>query len=267
MGLMRKWLSAFGARQESTSHDTPSPNGAAVAVLDAAALRESKPFTHHKAGESSFDPPKTSGGIRNGEEDDDDPLPPAPQNRRELMEELQKNYREVVSLVRKVNTHLDRVETRSTRLMDIADRLEPALDRIADEFRTHGEDALAAHREMSAEIVQTIQRHLDAGRQGHHQLIQAVENIGEQMSVTANAQGQLVTTMAHFRQSMNEIAASNQHAGHVLESLRDASRDRDEALASVIRSSFRWNLLIFITSTTLGLGALGTALYLLLSQG
>ncbi|MCA9312307.1 MAG: hypothetical protein KDA21_13920 [Phycisphaerales bacterium] len=265
MGLMRKCLSAFGARSRTGDSTRTDEGGFTTATLTEPKFASVATLSR---GVDGLETANGQGGSGDDHEDfliADSPVS-TPQNKRELMEELQKNYREVVSLVRKVNTHLDRVETRSTHLMDVADRLEPALDRLAEDLRSHGEDALAAHRDMTAEVISAIRNHLRAGLEGQQQLVRAVQAVGEQISTTATAQSQLVTTMAHFRETMNGIARSNEHAGHVLESLRDASQERDQALTSAIRASFRWNLLIFITSTTLGLGALGVALYLLLNQ-
>ena len=247
MGLMRKCLSAFGARTRTfESHDAtgfdddaffPEPKLSAASG-GADGYRVAGMETSN--GCAIFD--DTEGGL------DSVDAAPAPQSKRELMEELQKNYREVVTLVRKVNTHLDRVETRSSHLMEVVDGLEPALDRISDEVRARGRDALAAQRDMTGEV------------------IGAIRVVSEQVTTSADAQSQLVTTMAQFRETMSGIAHSSEQATQALQSMRDASEERDLALAGAIRASFRWNLLVFASSSILGFSALGVALYLLLTR-
>lgn len=247
MGLMRKCLSAFGARTRTPfdSHE------------DSAPYRRSAIFTEPKFTGAADDDDyrvaalETANGcavFEDAEEGSGDLPASPPQSKRELMDELQRNYREVVTLVRKVNTHLDRVETRSTHLMEVADRVEPALERVADEVRARGREALAAQRGVADEVMG------------------AIRVVGEQVATTATAQAQLVTTMAQFRETMTGIARSNELATQTLQSMRDASEERDHALASAIRTSFRWNLLVFVSSSTLGFSALGVALYLLLTR-
>ncbi|QKK09825.1 MAG: hypothetical protein HND58_17805 [Planctomycetota bacterium] len=62
-----------------------------------------------------------------------EPLPEIkpPRSRQELIAELQRNYQEVLGIVRKVDSHLDEQGQRSGRMAEIAERFPQAADDLS----------------------------------------------------------------------------------------------------------------------------------------
>ena len=86
--------------------------------LIAGAMTESPTSSSDAAGAPAGVEPL---GTDDSGEDDRERSPIlAPRNRQELVKELQKNYAEVLGLVRKVDDHLDTQTHRSERLLELA---------------------------------------------------------------------------------------------------------------------------------------------------
>jgi hypothetical protein len=78
-------------------------------------------------------------------------LGPAPRNRQELLNELRKNYTEVLGLVRKVDGHLDEQSHRSERLLELAESSARDMSHLPElvEQNRRVADALADLIEMT----------------------------------------------------------------------------------------------------------------------
>ena len=283
MGLMQKCLGVFGRRSEETrrSNESVAPS----IEFEPVGFAEPKPAA--TTGTALAEPPLST-DVSNGMAEDpslcepasertfmveETPLPvppPAPMqplSRRELMDELQKNYREVVSLVRKVNTHLDRSETRSTTYVDVATRIESSIDGLAETLRAQTDQTLAIQRETSAEVLTRMQDLVREGHEGRLKIVEVLEDINLQIRERGDQQDQLVTTMAQFRETMNGIAITNQQTCRAIETIRDSSERREEQLLRLVQINSRMNLLVFAVSALLGMGAMGIALFVLITNG
>ncbi len=159
--------------------------------------------------------------------------------KQELITELQKNYKEVLELVRRVQTHLDDQETRSTRLMEIAERIPAALDHLPE------------HREQNERLISAVDRLTDTANNNHdvsQQSLRELAKVNEQMSQSAHADRDLLTTMGEFKDAAEGIAENNNRAATAVKELAGSASKRDKELADAIAEGRKW-MVIGVTVT------------------
>lgn len=151
--------------------------------------------------------------------------------KQELVTELQKNYKEVLELVRRVQSHLDLQEERSTRLMEIVERLPEVLD---------GEPERRAQTER---LIQAVERVSEVGKTNHdvsQQSLRELAKANEQLVRRAQSEGELVETMTKFRDAAEDIATNNQAAAGAVRDLASRADQRDTQLADAIVQGRKW---------------------------
>lgn len=154
----------------------------------------------------------------------------APRNKQELFEELQKNYREVVGLIRKVDNHLDEQNQRSVRMMQIAERMDSlsgaieqagAVPQKIDELKSTIESALRTTEQGTAERTERVR--------------QAVEEVGTALVASSDQQSKLTHTMAEFRQTIGDLSEATGQSSSAMRTLMDSVIERDKAFAEELR--------------------------------
>lgn len=260
MGMLTRIKAALGIENEpETSPSVPldaDPVNRHVARhprTDAAAVAPAEPVAIDLAGHhTEADRPDSPG---DSSMDVDAELPeserrlPSRKAKQELITELQKNYKEVLELVRRVQTHLDTQEERSARLMEIAERVPEALD------------ALPEHAERTERLIGAVQKmHQTSGatRDATQQNARELARVNEQLSQSAHAERELVTTMQGFHEAARDLAGNNQKAAGAVKDLATRTAERDHQLAEAIADGRRW-LIIGIGVTA---GAAATAVIL-----
>lgn len=179
-------------------------------------------------------------------------------SRQDLLDDLEKSYREVVELVRKVDTHLDRADQRADRMADIADRLLNVVENLPNS--EHGEQR---HQQQ----VELLSRLVEAQRSGVEQLDTSLARIGVQAEVAGQSHEQLVMTMAEFRETMCDVARTSGRSAQAIEAANEQKRAADERLASAIAGNQRWMMGILTVSMVLGAGALVLAIIAVVRLG
>ena len=245
MGLLNKFASLVGIRREAPDSARVRRDGASR--HNGAALADSL-----RSGSSAL-------ATEDGAEDGDSPLVevrpmavsaggvPARRNKQELMDDLEKSYREVVELVRKVDSHLDKADRRADRMAEVADRLLEAVQRMPDS--EHGE---RRHQEQ----VELLNRIAEEHSAGVDRLDTALARIGVQTEVASQSHEQLVMTMAEFRETMCDVARSSTRSAQAVEAGNDQKRESDERLSRVIAGNQRWMMGILAASMVLAAAAL-----------
>lgn len=179
--------------------------------------------------------------------------PPTPRNKQELIAELTQNYREVLSLVRKVDEHLDRQDQRSQRLLELAEQLPAAADTLEQirkrnvEINVSVRDLIAAVNDSTGKAGANAEEHLKSLAQIHAQLEQA----GKSEERTAAA-------FNEFRSTVKTIAGSNTNLATVLERMNQRDLGRDLRLQDMIARTQRWTIILALLTTT-GVAAAVTA--------
>ncbi|MEQ9616502.1 MAG: hypothetical protein RLN60_00535 [Phycisphaerales bacterium] len=176
-----------------------------------------------------------------------DPRTPAPpkKSKQELIEELSKNYQEVLQLVRKMSDHIDREADREERVVALATKVDEIRDALATMPDRINENA----NTLNARIVEAIDRQALA-EQG------ALDQMIEQSRVSGEAQGRLVTTMAEFRETMHDMSKSGSRSNEILaEMSRNADATREE-IAQLIVTSKRWTTVAMVASLSVAVVAI-----------
>jgi len=164
----------------------------------------------------------------------DDALAVTPKNRQELLTELQKNYAEVVSLIRKVDQHLDAQERRSARLMEIAESIPPALQAlpaVRDEAERIGQrlDALLAAQGEQASEAQTTRR----------AQVEALGDVRTLLESTQEAERRVAESLDAFKNSVGSMSEATGAIGSVLRTMREQDAKRDDRLAELVAGNNR----------------------------
>lgn len=177
-------------------------------------------------------------------------------SRQELIEELSRNYQEVLQLVRKVSTHLDKEEEREQRVTELAKKVEhisSSLDTMPDRINDNA-------GKLNKEIVSAIDRQAQAENKALEQVIEQARKSGE-------AQGKLVTTMAEFRETMSDVSKSGARSNEILaEMSRNANETREE-IAQLIVTSKRWTTVAMVASLSVAVVAIVIAAISLMTGG
>lgn len=156
------------------------------------------------------------------------PAIPVPKSKNEIIADLQKNYAEVMELIRKVSNHLDRESERSERLMEIAEKIPAALETLP-ELRAQNEEIIVALRQAAAE---TAKRDEAAAR--------TLELLGDRMDEARESDRQLVGTMAEFRGTLREMADSSEKTGATLSVMNERNIAREQELQNILLLTKRW---------------------------
>lgn len=154
----------------------------------------------------------------------------APRNKQELFEELQRNYRDVVNLIQKVDGHLDQQNRRSERIAQVAERMDALTGAI---------EQAGTVPEKIDELKQTIENALRTTEQGTaertERVRQAVEQVGNALVASSDQQSKLTHTMAEFRQTIGDLSEATGQSSTAMRTLMDSVVERDKALAEELR--------------------------------
>jgi predicted nucleic acid-binding Zn-ribbon protein len=145
-----------------------------------------------------------------------------------MIAELQKNYAEVMELIRKVSNHLDEQAGRSERLMEIAERIPEALDALP-ELRSQNERIIVALRDAAEEA-----------RSRDEQSAQTLDRLGDRLEESRESDRVLVGTMAEFRGTLREMADTNERTGATLSDMNQRNAAREQELHNILLLTRRW---------------------------
>ena len=176
--------------------------------------------------------------------------PPPPRNRQELFEDLQRNYREAVELIRKVDGHLDRDESRGQQFLAIARRIDesiPTVESVPQQITRIGDQIVEAVRAGSAADEKRLAR-----------LEQSLDTIVTNLERSSTAQIELTSTMAAFRETLADIERANRRSSEALESMEENRAAREEEMASMLSTSRTW--LIIALALCVGMGTVAMAI-------
>lgn len=253
MGFLSSIGKMFGSgtserRERAPIGGAPTPGGGVGVIDQATPLREQihaeqpRPSRRERVSETPVVVEPDMGVP--------EPTPSAPKNKQELFEELQKNYRDVVDLVKKVDAHLDRNEVRAEEMVSIARRIDetlPALSAFPEEIRSQLDEL---RREVVGAITTSSQRS-DARADEANQALGA---ISERIDATGRAHTQLVSTMAGFRETLGELATSSARTSDVLQSIDTRRQQREDELTRMLVASRRWSV-VTLSVTLVGVSA------------
>ncbi len=258
MGLLTRISGVFNGKPGAT-RSTPARSGrrgrSTEAVRDQASSLRAQMGEHagvalHEPKPSEFADLGTDNGEALEAVSRRVEVAPPPRNRQELFEDLQKNYREAVELIRKVDGHLDRDESRAERFLGIANRIDeslPAMERVPDQITRIG-----------GEIVEAVRAGTAADDKRLARLETSLERIVSNLDRSSSAQAELTSTMASFRETLADIERANRRASEALCSMEERRAEREEEMASMLSTSKTW--LLVALALCVGMGTVAMAI-------
>lgn len=219
MGMFSKlsaWLAGDKASDASATDKAPRRGGGAVSPMRPVAID----LTDDDAG--GGDAGDHTGNGRAMEARAEAPA----WSRQQLVQELQKNYAEVVELVRKVDGHLDKQDQRSARLIEIAERVPDALGVLPTICAQNAEIIEAAHR--VADVKKEGDERAEAAMQRIAEMGQrqadAIEGVGQRMESAGQTDAELARAVDRFRGVIGDISKSSEARERELLELLAASK-------------------------------------------
>ena len=289
MGVWGRLASVFGRHEGSGSR--LRAGAASVAPEEPIVIKwppEAKDGGEDQHGGEPAEAPE-AGGHANGDEAHDQDGPEigveprheivAPASRRapsrqELIEELRRNYTEVIDLVRKVNTHLDvqgsrheAQERRAERVVELMEKVPEALA-VLPEIREQN----ARLVELAGRMVEAVEALAAATREGQRSIEGAIieqARLGREsaersealLARSAEAQDRSAAGLSALGQSMGE---SSERLAGLLRQAQATAGERDAKLAEMISRSQRWLILAIVLCVSAVVVA-GAALVLMLT--
>ncbi|MAY75032.1 MAG: hypothetical protein CMJ31_10020 [Phycisphaerae bacterium] len=189
----------------------------------------------------------------------------APKNRAELIGELQKNYTEVLTLVRKVDGHLDEQRDRADRMMSIAEASSRKLDALPElaEQNRRVADAIVQLVELTKagqvdakttadRLSKTAIQQLEAAQQQ----TSAMMSVQSAVQKSGEAERELAASVNAFGESMHGVSTATRDLGESISSMRETDAAREQELAGLVRSSQRWLIVAVMLCGVLAVGTL-----------
>lgn len=184
----------------------------------------------------------------------------APRNKQEMLEELHRNYREVLELVRKVGAHLDDSSERARRSVELSERTLEVLENLPAALNAPADQR---HREQAGALSELIVEHRAASvRAG-----EALDRLAEHAQHTRAAQEGLAAGVAEFHAGVGGVASAAERTARSMDDLVAQTGHRHEELLASAARTRRWLMLGVSAAALASLGALGIASAALLRAG
>ena len=161
-----------------------------------------------------------------------EPLPEVkpPRSRQELIAELQRNYQEVLGIVRKVDTHLDEQGQRTGRMAEIAERFPAAADDLAH---------LRARQDSVHEVLEAValsMRERDESiAAGQHATNDRLEDIRGLMAESSESERQLIGSLVEFRDIMGGMSAATERLAEAVQRIESREAERVNEVVGAIK--------------------------------
>jgi len=154
-----------------------------------------------------------------------------PKSKQELIAEIQRNYQEVLELVRKVDSHLDDSSERSKRLFDLAQGVPDGMASIVEVKQQN--EVITGAIERVASSLESTQGHAASTVDELRTIATKLDHAGQRGDALAESVGELRGILA-------EVASSSAHLNGVMETIQKEAASREERLASLIEREQRW---------------------------
>jgi hypothetical protein len=154
-----------------------------------------------------------------------------PKGKQELLAEIQRNYQEVLELVRKVDGHLDESSERSRRIFDLAERVPEGMASIVE--LKHQQEVVTHAIERITEVATATEGHASSTVAELRAIAVRFDEAGQRGEALALAVGE-------FREILTGVAGSGVRLNAVMESIQREASSREERLVSLIEREQRW---------------------------
>ena len=184
-------------------------------------------------------------------------LLPAPKSKQEFMHELQRNYSEVLEVVRKVDQHLDEQRVRQEELLDIARRMPGAIEE------------LPRIREQQERLNQALEKLTDATLRGQNRSdatmtrqAEALDAVREHAAATAHTSTRMAESLNAMGEGMARVGDASTQLGAALDQLREQDADRNRAVVDAVQRQQRLIVLVAVVAAVSGVATMGVVVLL-----
>lgn len=292
MGVMESLSRMFGGKGRAESPKVPIPP-LPVEVKphgDPMAGPMASPATGPGAGPGAGAPNGAAGAtpiaVRRVDDDDEnfdtldglegsDSMSTALQTKKgraEMLNQLRKNYDEVLGIVRKVDQHLDEQAARSERMLEIAERTAKQLERL-EQLGPMNESTARVAEAMTQLIQVTQQGQADAATTGDRMMKTANQQLEAQQQQTATlhqvqatihksaeADKELADSIHGFTDSIGGVKTATSELGQAITAMRETDAERERELAQLVARSQKSLIAIVVIAGIAALGALAAVL-------
>lgn len=176
-------------------------------------------------------------------------------SRQEMIEELEKNYKEVLDLVRRVKDHLERQDERTERFLRVADQVEaamPAVQRLP-------EDVAAQTKQVGESVVNAIEKSEARRAEFGDRLEESLRGIGSHVARAEEIQQSLVSSVDGLSGSVTGVARSSAKASEALTAMNERAQQRDEQITDVIERTRKSMMIAVYIAISMGAIAVAVA--------
>ncbi len=211
---------------EPTTPSRPEPTGSAAPARPAKPAKPTRPVAIDLHLED--DPDSELEGFDPGRE----PLPEVkpPRSRQELIAELQRNYQEVLGIVRKVDTHLDEQGQRAERMAEIAERFPAAADDLA-----HLRERQDSVHEALEAVALSLRERDESIAAGQHATNDKLEDIRGLMAESSESERQLIGSLVEFRDMMGGMSAATERLAEAVGRIESREAERVNEIVGAIK--------------------------------
>lgn len=190
----------------------------------------------------------------------------------EMLNQLRKNYDEVLGIVRKVDQHLDDQARRSDRMLEIAERTAKHLEQL---------EHLGTMNERQREMAETMTRLVEITRAGNDQAAntgaELMQNVAQQLeaqrdqtSTLREVKGaveragehdrEMADSIKGFTDTIGGVKTATNELGHAITAMRENDAERERELAQIVARSQRWLIVTVVVVGVVAVGALAAVL-------
>ena len=216
------------------------------------------------------DPIEVSPEAEAGETDGSSRAPIiSPRNRQELIKELQKNYTEVLGLVRKVDDHLDTQSHRSERLLELAERSARNMDaipelveqnrRVADALNDLIELTRDARTRNDAAVDRLNKTAIEQLEAGQRQTA-ALQSMQSAIHRSGEAEAEMARSITGFNDTLSDMSASTRDLGDTISQMRETDAEREAELAKLVSSGQKWLIAAVVFCALMAVVVVGLAI-------
>ncbi|MEM7754256.1 MAG: hypothetical protein AAF297_01320 [Planctomycetota bacterium] len=255
-------------RAGGTPSDTASPQHADDAIELNDLIDESK------AEASATD----SVAIRRLDDDDEDPgdtmqALSGRKSKQEMLNQLRKNYDEVLGIVRKVDQHLDEQAQRSERMLEIAERTAQHLEKL--DKLGHLEELSERQRDTVEAVTNLVEitkaGNEDSAKNATQLMRAAADQLEQQREQTSTLRGvktavdragerdqEMADSIKGFTDTIGGVETATSELGTAITAMRENDAERERELAQIVARSQRWLIVTVVVVGVVAVGALAT---------
>lgn len=256
MGLKQLIARIFGNdRSVAVESGTTGGTGHVSSSQQSAPMSMHISADHHSSSSDDSDADIDADVLEPAEQGQGTSIMPNIKNRQELVNELKKNYSEVLEIVRKVDGHLDETTRRSDEMIQIARDSAEQNRRIA-EAMTQLVEMTRSGQEQNGVISDRLSKTALQQLEATQQQTSAIGKMQSAIHQSGEADRELAQSVSAFTGELGGVSAATNNLGEAITAMRENDAEREKELATLVASSQRWLIFAVVACGLLAVGTL-----------